>query len=973
MRTMRPAKMLGVIVAAVLVASPVGGGSATDARAATTDSSAAMALTAAAGPGDWPQFGHDPAHTGYNPSESAISASNVNQLGVAWIGSVDGKINGAPSVADGLVFVSATFLAPSTYIYMSRLYAFPAGCATGAGSCEPLWTSVPEEGTFHSPAIAGGVVYVASDSGLYAFDAAGTQACGGAPVVCAPLWSSTAGVQGSPVVAGGVVYATGVMALYAFDASGTTGCSGTPKRCAPLWSAPVQYTTSSPAVADGRVFIGAITSGSGAAVYAFDAAGSVGCAGDPVVCTPLWSAATAYPVYGSVAVSDGVAFATDLNGRLYAFADDCSSGGGSCLPLWTTTNNGYGSGTPAVANGVVYAPNEYNVRAFDAAGVQDCSGSPTVCGSIGGRMSDMSDLGVAVANGVVYHSGSRFIEGDREGSLGALWNEQTYGFLSTAPTVANGVLYVGGTGADGSGAVYALAVSQPRLTTFFCFPGSRWDTASIDVGQTATCDAYPGTGATFNGWSASGFTPTDSAYWTTVFTAATPGSASITASYTDAGGDHTVTFRYTITGGSQPAPTITSVTPPSGHWYGGDTVAIAGSNLAGATSVTFGGQEATSFSVVSDSEVTAVVPPSPFGPESHADGASVDVTTAGGTAELTNGFTYRGVAIVLLRGLASSLPDTTADDSFSQPGGLLEELSALGWGGRGLTLDFSYNPTPPGGTYAFGSAYSCGDTLRAVFPALYVASSGPTEVELLDKEIQLYAGSHPDTDFYLVGHSQGGAIAFAYLALVLHDTSRTPSDLAPGSDARLAGVATIDSPLGGIDLGVLESKLNAEVYSECGIADRKPSLAPDLMEFKYLAAGRAGLPSGGTASVDSEMYGLPSALSNDSLAGESAAAGVAILTMGNSKDLAYYLDDESTQWLTDATANGGPYARSIATTDLACQISRAAPKAGKWAVSQVVDAMLCTHNATLVKSQASSQSVMGSPGVLTMMVPSPGI
>ena len=102
------------------------------------------------------------------------------------------------------------------------------------------------------------------------------RGCTGIPKTCAPLWTAiTAGaVTTSPAVANGVVYigvtdpSAGVIPhgfVYAFDASGTSGCSSTPKRCAPLWSArTVGAITASPAVANGMLYIG-----SESGLYAF--------------------------------------------------------------------------------------------------------------------------------------------------------------------------------------------------------------------------------------------------------------------------------------------------------------------------------------------------------------------------------------------------------------------------------------------------------------------------------------------------------------------------------------------------------------------------------------------------------------------------------------------------------------------------------------------------------------------------------
>ena len=110
--------------------------------------------------------------------------------------------------------------------------------------------------------MANGVVYVGSGDGkLYAFDAAGTTGCSGtAPRTCAPLWTAATGgaVSSSPAVANGVVYVGSTTASSAFDAAGSTNCSGdAPSPGAPLWTATTgNGVESSPAVANGVVYVG---------------------------------------------------------------------------------------------------------------------------------------------------------------------------------------------------------------------------------------------------------------------------------------------------------------------------------------------------------------------------------------------------------------------------------------------------------------------------------------------------------------------------------------------------------------------------------------------------------------------------------------------------------------------------------------------------------------------------------------------
>jgi hypothetical protein len=55
-------------------------------------------------------------------------------------------------------------------------------------------------------------------------------------------------------------------------------------------------------------------------------------------------------------------------------------------------------------------------------------------------------------------------------------------------------------------------------------------------------------------------------------------------------------------------PTITSLSPTSGAPTGGTTVVIAGTNLGGASAVTFGATAATGFTVNSSTQITATAP-----------------------------------------------------------------------------------------------------------------------------------------------------------------------------------------------------------------------------------------------------------------------------------------------------------------------------------------------------------------------------
>ena len=157
--------------------------------------------------------------------------------------------------------------------------------------------------------------------------------------------------------------------LYAFDAAGKTNCSGTPTICSPLWSGNTGGSIeTAPAVANGVAYVGSTDDD----FYAFDAAGVTNCSGTPTTCSPLWSAATAGPIDVSPAVSNGVVYVgTDRANaytfnNLYAFdaagVTNCSGTPTTCNPLWTYEVETLALGAPAVADGYVYESQTFHIQ-----------------------------------------------------------------------------------------------------------------------------------------------------------------------------------------------------------------------------------------------------------------------------------------------------------------------------------------------------------------------------------------------------------------------------------------------------------------------------------------------------------------------------------------------------------------------------------------------------------------------------------
>jgi outer membrane protein assembly factor BamB len=431
---------------------------------------------------DWPTFGFGPARTSYNPSEKSIGVSNVGGLHVGWTAKTADAQVASPVVSDGVVYVADV---------ANTLYAFDAAginnCTGSPATCEPLWTALTSDRVLATPTVANGVVYVgAEDHTLYAFDAAGKTNCNGRPRRCRPLWTATPGgadvglaFVSSPAVVNGVVYVGAAdRNLYAYDADGVTNCGKTPASagakfvCEPLWTgATGDALQSSPAVVDGVVYVGAANG----MLYSFDARGTRNCSGTPTTCQPLWVGATGSAgIFGAPAVAGGAVYVDSFTGRLAAFdargITNCSGTPKTCQPLWTAVSGSQNDevSSPAVAGGLVYvASSSGALRAFDSAGVANCTGTPTTCtplwSAASGRVASSS--APAVANGVVYTASldSRVSAFDAAGVTNCsgflrtcqpLWSFTTDDVVDAAPAVANGKVYVGTVG----GTLYAFTL-----------------------------------------------------------------------------------------------------------------------------------------------------------------------------------------------------------------------------------------------------------------------------------------------------------------------------------------------------------------------------------------------------------------------------------------------------------------------------------------------------------------------------------
>jgi hypothetical protein len=412
---------------------------------------------------DWTQFGYGSGHDGYSP-DSTITPANVSSLALQFTLSTGagGDITGEAE-ANGVLYV---VFYPSTASPVT-LDAFSANGTTGCSgtpvTCNPLWSAslgVASNGLSSSSKIAvdNGVVYVGGGPGLEAFDANGQTNCAGTPTVCQPLWQASVDWNyGTPTVSQGSVYVTSGGSVEAFDASGKTNCTGSPTVCSPLWTAPVSAESSTVTVGGGKAYVGSSAGGPNGSIVALSATGTSGCSGTPTVCSPLWQytlnqvASQPYVTQSGSTIYVGTldeVSAFDFTGSVEAFdangVTNCSGTPTVCSPLWTDSNYASG-GPPLVGDGAVFA-SPWTGIGSPLIDVFNTSGNELWTTSIG-----VSPL--AIGGSVLYAENQNNVYAfDATGQSGCsdsvcspLWSTglPTGGSTDVGPTiVANGSLYV---------------------------------------------------------------------------------------------------------------------------------------------------------------------------------------------------------------------------------------------------------------------------------------------------------------------------------------------------------------------------------------------------------------------------------------------------------------------------------------------------------------------------------------------------
>ncbi|SCK31427.1 IPT/TIG domain-containing protein [Streptomyces sp. WMMB 322] len=301
--------------------------------------------------------------------------------------------------------------------------------------------------------------------------------------------------------------------------------------------------------------------------------------------------------------------------------------------------------------------------------------------------------------------------------------------VATAPDgVAGSLVDVTVTTPNGSDTLEDAYTYVPAVTSVVPDEGPE--------GQEVIISGFGFTGATsvtFGGVEATSFMVADD---DTVFAVVPAGSGTVAVTVSTPNGDATLADAYTYV----VVPEITLVEPSTGPAVGGQDVTISGSGFSGATSVTFGGVDATSFIVENDTTITATTPPG-----TAYTTVDVEVTTPGGTA--TGSYTYTLFAYVTNQTDATVSVIDTSDDTVADT---INGENFQGPAGVALTPDGS---------------------------KVYVANSSGEEVTVVDAGNNVVTGS-----LITVGISPYGVAIAGTKAYVPNSTDSTVSVIDTATD-----------------------------------------------------------------------------------------------------------------------------------------------------------------------------------------------
>jgi Ca2+-binding RTX toxin-like protein len=150
-------------------------------------------------------------------------------------------------------------------------------------------------------------------------------------------------------------------------------------------------------------------------------------------------------------------------------------------------------------------------------------------------------------------------------------------------------------------------------------------------------------------------------------------------------------FQFNAPSVGQVPPSLTSVSPASGPAAGGQTVLISGTGLLGVSAVWFGGLPASSFTVNSATQITAVT-----GPRTSAGNVPISVSAIGGGATLGSGYTYAAPSTPVVPSPSVTAPGQTTTSPSTSSNSSGGSSAAAFTSSSGLVIDPSVTADPGG-------------------------------------------------------------------------------------------------------------------------------------------------------------------------------------------------------------------------------------------------------------------------------------
>ncbi len=390
----------------------------------------------------------------------------------------------------------------------------------------------------------------------------------------------------------------------------------------------------------------------------------------------------------------------------------------------------------ATAGGTATSTNGYTYVAAPTITTISPNTGPTAGGQTGVVISGTN---LSNATSVTFGGTAATITNNTAGSVTVTTPAHAAGAVNVVVTTA------GGSATSANGYTY---VTAPALTTVSpnTGPAAGGQTGVVISGTNLS----GATSVTFGGTPA---TTTNNTAGTVTVTTPAHAAGAVDVAVTTAGGIATVTSGYTYVA----APTLTTVSPNSGPIAGGQTgVVISGTNLSGATSVTFGGTPATiTNNTAGNITVTT--------PAHAAGGVDVVVTTGGGTGTATNGYTYAAPPTVT--DVSPNSGPVTGGQTVSISGTALANATSVTFGGSPATITgntagtiqvttpvhaigaVSVVVTTAGGTASGSYTYVAGAAVRFVVFAPASATAGTpitftvTALDAFDNTANGYTGT----------------------------------------------------------------------------------------------------------------------------------------------------------------------------------------------------------------------------------------